>query len=194
MIRPILIIALLMGVNPALAETPDISEGEVEGLVGTKVRMVQALARHPALVEAVKRQNGGRLSLDEIRRRDDEWKESNERHSRKMRLQNTQAGDLLRKFVSRNDSFNEAFLTDNQGANVAAFPPTSDYWQGDEEKWTASFNDGQGTIFIGPPEYDESTKTYAVQVSAPVFVEQETAGVLVVGVTLDYFEDKRSKR
>ena len=191
MIRRLLVLSLLIGSVEVFAEVPEISDQEVRELIGTKVRMVQALARHPALVDAVREQNEERLSEDEIRRRDDEWKASDSRYSLKMRQQRTDAGDLLRKFVARNDAFNEAFLTDNQGANVAAFPPTSDYWQGDEEKWTASFNDGQGTVFIGPPEFDDSTKTYAVQVSAPVSIEQETVGVLVVGVTVDYFETKR---
>lgn len=194
MIRRLLVLSLLICATEAFAEVPDITDKEVQDLVGTKVRMVQALARHPALVDAVRGQNGERMSADEILKRDDEWRSSNERHSLKMRLQKTEAGDLLRNFVARNSSFNEAFLTDNQGANVAAFPPTSDYWQGDEEKWTASFNDGQGKIFIGPPEFDDSTKSYAVQVSAPVAVEEQTVGVLVVGVTLDYFETKRGNQ
>jgi hypothetical protein len=194
MIRRLLVISLLIGAADSFAEVPEITDQEVKELVGTKVRMVQALARHPALVEAVKGQNGERLSAEEVLRRDDEWKSGNERYTLKMRLQRTEAGDLLRKFVARNDSFNEAFLTDNQGANVAAFPPTSDYWQGDEEKWTASYNDGQGKIFIGPPEFDDSTKSYAVQVSAPVSVDEQTVGVLVVGVTVDYFETKRGKQ
>jgi len=194
MIRCLLMLSLLIGTTGALAQAPDITDQEVHALIGTKVRMVQALARHPALVEAVVDQNSERLSSDEILKRDDEWKSGDQRYTLKMRLQNNSAGELLGKFVARNDSFNEAFLTDSQGANVAAFPPTSDYWQGDEEKWTASFNDGQGEIFIGPAEFDDSTKTYAVQVSAPVFVEQQTIGVLVVGVTVDYFEAKRGKQ
>jgi len=194
MIRRLLVLSLLIGVSGAYAEVPEITDKEVQELVGTKVRMVQALARHPALVDAVRGQNEEHMSEEEILKRDNEWKSSNERYSLKMRLQRTEAGDLLRKFVARNDSFNEAFLTDNQGANVAAFPPTSDYWQGDEEKWTASFNDGQGKIFIGPPEFDDSTKSYAVQVSAPVSIDERTVGVLVVGVNLDYFETKLGKQ
>ncbi len=194
MFRHLLFLSILIAAVDAWAEEPRITDEEVQELIGTKVRMVQALARHPALVDAVERQNDSGLSIAEVKRRDDEWKAGNERYSLKMRLQKTEAGDLLHKFVARNESFNEAFLTDNQGANVAAYPPTSDYWQGDEEKWTASYNGGQGRIFIGPPEFDDSTKHYAVQVSAPVLVEEQTAGVLVVGVTIDYLETKRGSR
>ena len=97
----------------------------------------------------------------------------------------------LKRQVERSTSFNEAFLTDNQGANVAAFPATSDYWQGDEEKWTASFQNGNGVLFIGPLEQDESTQTLAVQVSAPVFDRGRTVGVLVVGITFTYLEARQ---
>ena len=76
---------------------------------------------------------------------------------------------------------------------MAAFPPTSDYWQGDEEKWSESFNDGEGRVFIGPLEFDESTKTTAVQISMPMIHFGETIGVLVVGVTVDYLEHKKAQ-
>ena len=106
-------------------------------------------------------------------------------------MQQNSAGKFLKRQVERSTSFNEAFLTDNQGANVAAFPATSDYWQGDEEKWTASFHNGNGILFIGPLETDQSTQTLAVQVSAPVFDRGRTIGVLVVGVTFTYLEARQ---
>jgi hypothetical protein len=83
------------------------------------------------------------------------------------------------------------FLTDNKGANVAAYPPTSDYWQGDEEKFTLSFNDGDGQVFIGPLEFDDSTKKTQVQISAPIREDNETIGVLVLGVSVDYLMTKQ---
>ena len=88
--------------------------------------------------------------------------------------------------MQNNSAIDEVFVTDNQGANVAAYPATSDYWQGDEEKWTASFNDGDGVVFIGPLEQDESTNSAQVQISVPIFNQQQTIGVLVMGVSVDY--------
>jgi hypothetical protein len=106
-------------------------------------------------------------------------------------LQTSPAGRFLKQQVQRSTSFNEAFLTDNQGANVAAFPATSDYWQGDEDKWTNAFNDGDGRVYIGGLKLDESTNTVAAQVSAPVLDRGKTIGVLVVGVTINYLQTKR---
>jgi hypothetical protein len=149
------------------------------------------MALNPKLIAAVRRQNAEKLDLNSIKQRDNDWKASKNLTPFKRSLQENGAGKMLKRYVNRNPSLNEAFLTDNQGANVAAFPATSDYWQGDEEKWTASFNEGDGKVFLGPVERDESTNTLAVQVSAPLFHQGETIGVLVVGVTFDYLNAKR---
>lgn len=174
-----------------VAAQEEMDQSELQALLKTKMRTVQHMALNPVLIEAVRRQNAEKLAINSIKERDDAWKENENLTPFKRSLQQNKAGKLLRRYVSRNSSFNEAFLTDNQGANVAAFPATSDYWQGDEEKWTASFNDGTGQMFLGPLERDESTNTVAVQVSAPLFHQGETIGVLVVGVTFDYLATKR---
>lgn len=185
-----LFLAALMVPNLVVAQE-GIDQDEIQKLLRTKMRTVQHMALNPVLIRAVRRQNAEDLGINSIKERDDDWKASKNLTPFKRSLQENSAGKLLRRFVSRNPSLNEAFLTDNQGANVAAFPPTSDYWQGDEEKWIASFNGGNGKMFLGPVERDESTNTVAVQVSAPLFHQGETIGVLVVGVTLDYLNAKR---
>lgn len=169
----------------------DIERVELEKLLRSKIRTVQHMALNPLLIRATRRQNAQSLELSEIEKRDDDWRESKGLTGFKRSLQQNSAGKLLKRYVARNDAFNEAFLTDNQGANVAAFPATSDYWQGDEEKWSESFNDGDGKIFLGPLELDQSTNIVAVQVSAPVLYQGETIGVLVVGVTVDYLTSKQ---
>ena len=168
----------------------DYSSDRLQELLKVKVRTVETLAFHPRLIAAVKQQNAESLNLTTIQERDTEWSATDGPTMLKRKLQSTSAGWVLKRLVSQNPSFNEAFLTDNQGANVAAFPATSDYWQGDEEKWTASFNEGDGKVFIGPLETDESTQTLAVQISAPVYDRDQTIGVLVVGVTFNYLDAK----
>lgn len=183
-----LAIAALPAVLPA-QETP--TQAELEALLKTKIRSVQHMALNPTVIRATRRQNDEKLSLDEIKQRDDDWNATEDLTHFKRSLQENDAGRFLKRVIGLNSSFSEAFVTDNKGANVAAFPATSDYWQGDEEKWTASFNRGSGKIFLGPLEFDESTKTYAVQISAPLFDRGQTIGVLVVGVTLDYLKAKQ---
>ena len=184
--------ALQLGTVP-MAGAQEFSQDDLANLLRVKVRTVQHMALNPVVIKAARAQNASGLSLQEIKRRDDEWKASKELNDFKMELQTNQAGSFLKRQVERSTSFNEAFLTDNQGANVAAFPATSDYWQGDEEKWTASYKKGgnSGELFIGPIEEDESTQTLAVQISAPVIDRGRTIGVLVVGVTFTYLEARR---
>lgn len=177
---------------PGLVTAQDeIDRAELQELLSTKMRTVQHMALNPVLIQAVRRQNAEKAAINIVKQLDDEWKAAEGLTPFKRSLQQSSAGQMLRRYVARNPSLNEAFLTDNQGANVAAFPATSDYWQGDEEKWTGSFNEGDGRMFLGPVERDESTNTMAVQVSAPLFHQGETIGVLVVGVTLDYLSTKR---
>lgn len=181
----------LTSLGAAAGAQEDIGESELEDLLRVKTRTVQHMALNPLLVRAVRQQNAQRLSPEEIQRRDTAWKATKEITPFKLSLQTSPAGRFLRDQVQRSTSFNEAFLTDNQGANVAAYPATSDYWQGDEEKWEASYNGGDGKIYIGALELDESTNTVAAQVSAPVLDRGKTIGVLVVGVTISYLQTKR---
>jgi hypothetical protein len=166
----------------------------VDPLLVPDIRAVQALANNPILREAVKAQNAKGATLERIKQLDDAWKKTKELTPFKRSLQEGNAGTLLKQTVTLNPSYGELFLTDNQGANVAAFPATSDYWQGDEEKFTESFKDG-GRIFVGPVEYDDSSKSVSIQISAPVFDENNRViGVLVAGIILDYVEWKQKQK
>jgi hypothetical protein len=185
------IFTILTLVATASGAQQDISGSELEELLHVKVRTVQHMALNPLLVRAVRQQNASGLTPEEIARREKAWRATKELTPFKLSLQTSPAGRFLKQQVQRSTSFNEAFLTDNQGANVAAFPATSDYWQGDEDKWTNSFNDGDGRIYIGGLKLDESTNTVAAQVSAPVLDRGKTIGVLVVGVTINYLQTKR---
>jgi len=175
----------------AASAQQDIGESELRDLLRVKVRTVQHMALNPLLIRAVRQQNAARLTPEEVTRRDKAWRATKELTPFKLSLQTSPAGRFLRGQIERSTSFNEAFLTDDQGANVAAFPATSDYWQGDEDKWGNSFNGGTGRIYIGALELDESTNTVAAQVSAPVLDRGKTIGVLIVGVTINYLQTKR---
>ncbi len=190
MFRKIIFIYLL--VIPGLVTAQEFSQEEIEELLEVKIRYARHMAFNPSIVRAVESQNGQQLALAEIKRRDDEWKNADGKPIDLIKniTQNSVAQYFQRR-VENNDAIDEVFLTDNQGANVAAFPPTSDYWQGDEEKWTASYNNGNGLVFIGPLEYDESTRKTQVQISAPIFSRDQTIGVLVLGVSVDYLKDKQ---
>lgn len=64
--------------------------------------------------------------------------------------------------------FTEIFIMDKFGLNVGQSSVTSDYWQGDEDKFQKTFQVGPEAVFIDEPEYHEETKTWRVQVNLTI--------------------------
>lgn len=62
-------------------------------------------------------------------------------------------------------SVTEIFVMDNLGLNVAQSAVTSDYWQGDEAKFTKTYAMGADAVHVSEIEFDESTQSYQAQVS-----------------------------
>ena len=91
-----------------------------------------------------------------------------------------EVAEELREYTGKFTDHVEVFVTDKYGANVGATNRTSDYYQADEKWWQGAYNAGQGGVYIGQPEYDESSATYAVNVAIPVQAHgtPEVIGVL----------------
>ena len=75
---------------------------------------------------------------------------------------------------------------DNQGALVAATDKTSDYWQGDEDKFSHPFT--TGSMLVSEVEFDTSAQAYLVQISVPVKDGDKVIGAITFGINLDEFE------
>ena len=98
------------------------------------------------------------------------------------------ASDFLR--ARRDESgglYTEVFVMDARGLNAAASDVTSDYWQGDEDKWQQTFAVGPHAVHISEVELDESTQTYQSQVSLAIADPATGApiGAVTVGVNLE---------
>ena len=83
----------------------------------------------------------------------------------------------------------EVFVMDARGLNVATSAVTSDYWQGDEAKFTQTYPMGAGAMHVSEVEYDESTQTYQAQVSLSIADPQsgEVIGAVTFGVNAQAF-------
>ena len=64
--------------------------------------------------------------------------------------------------------FTEIFIMVKFGLNVGQSSVTSDYWQGDEDKFQKTFQAGPDAVFIDEPEYHDETKTWRVQVNLTI--------------------------
>ena len=142
----------------------------------------------PVIVAAVKAENAKGKSLAEIKAEDEKWKTTPGIAEYMQAMMDSECGQRLQAIQKSNAYFAEIFVMDNQGANVAMSDKTSDYWQGDEDKFIESYKGGDGAIHIGDVEFDDSAQAYLVQVSVPVKDGDSVIGAITFGVDVDEIE------
>lgn len=141
-------------------------------------------AADPVIVKAVQEQNAQGLTLAKIQEVDKAWMETTDAHKEPTAFMKSIASNTAAKRLAKLEKpyMVEFILTDNQGANVAVTGMTSDYWQGDEPKFSNAFANGKGEIYIARPQKDKSTGEVISQVSVPVMSDGKAIGTLTVGV------------
>ena len=176
-------LAILLTAAPALA-TDDFTPA----LQAYMASDIASWAADPALVGAIAAQNAvtGGYDQAKIDALDQEWQASVGAGDNALvsSVLTGPAADFLRaKVAASGGKITEAFVTDAKGLNVAASDPTSDYWQGDEDKFLKVFPAPDGA-FISEVEMDESTQRYQGQISLTITDPATGAaiGTLTVGV------------
>lgn len=138
-------------------------------------------------VNAANQDNAGRTQ-EIINKIDEEWKKSDRVTEFMMKFLTNDAAGFIKDRVKKSEGkYTEIFIMDNQGCNVAMSSKTSDFWQGDEDKFQKSYNDGNGAVFVDRVEFDESTKTSQAQVSLPILdpSTKKVIGAVTIGVDVD---------
>ena len=101
-------------------------------------------------------------------------------------LSNPVSAYLTRVQAHSKGLYGEIFIMNDKGVNVGQSTITSDYWQGDEMKWQATFLLGYGAVFIDEPEKNEATNTWVVQYNVAISDESEEAiGAATFEISLD---------
>lgn len=153
---------------------------------------IRSWSADPALIAAITAANTERAAFDQamIDAADTAWRaEVGQADTPTITpILTNAAADFLRAQVDGSGGkITEAFITDAMGLNVAVSAPTSDMWQGDEDKFTAVFPAGAEGFLFGEVELDESTQTYQSQISVAI-VDPATGaviGTMTVGVNAD---------
>lgn len=140
------------------------------------------------IVKAVKAENAKGKTLDQVKEQDKKWRDTPGIADFMKALMESECGKHLLDIQKSKPYFAEIFVMDNLGGNVAMTDKTSDYWQGDEDKFTKSYNGGKGGIHISDVEFDDSTQAYLVQVSVPVKDGAKVIGAITFGVDVDQIE------
>jgi hypothetical protein len=156
-----------------------------ERIVQTHIDHLRRIAAEPLLVQAVKNANDtGWQTQQQIEQKDVRWRQTKGVDDPMIQAHlDNPCADLLRQEQKRNPNYVELFVMDNKGCIVAESDKTSDFWQGDEAKWIECYNAGNGRVYVGDVEYDQSTRLYVIQISLPVYDERNTIGAMTVSVS-----------
>lgn len=178
---------MLLSALPAGAE--EAYEAPVKAFIEENVR---PWLSDPVLVDAIKAQNAANATLTQadVDALDQKWRAETESDAKPMIdgvLATPLSAFLKSKQEASSDLITEVFVTDNKGLNVGQSDVTSDYWQGDEAKWSKSFGAGPDGLFVDEAEKDESTQMLQSQASVAIKdpASGEAIGAITVGINLD---------
>lgn len=172
---------LTSNIGTNLANLATARSSEIALAVDRELFALKSLAQNQAL-EGMARAatDSPQIGQAEIDRLDQQWraadKANNDSDPLVARVLNNDVADQLRKYRDRFPELVEVFLTDLQGLSVATTNRTSDYLQSDEDWWQIAYRDGQ---YIGQPEYDDSSKTIAMNMAVTV---RENGKGRIVGI------------
>lgn len=174
----ILFFALLIAAATAQAQ-PKPPAAELDPATQATVEHLRTWTRDATILGAVREQNALNVPLSRIRSIDISWMTATEPDARMQTLLKNPCAKSLQASTAARAGYREAFVMDNQGALVCMTRKTSDYWQGDEDKWTKPFVEGRAA-FVDEPAFDASSATYAVQLSVPVAEGAKRIGALTL--------------
>jgi hypothetical protein len=186
---------LAIGMLAALLLTGGIASAQdnefAEPLTALAQGELKEIAANPVLVAAIMAQNATTSGYDQARidELDTQWRAEVDAASKPLidaTLANEASVYLAKVQEESGGKFTEIIATDARGLNAAQSTISSDYWQGDEDKFTKSFGAGADAVFLGEVEQDESTQTFQSQVSVTVVDPANGApiGSITVGVDL----------
>lgn len=168
--RTMVLGAALLPATQAIAETSGPGAGRVDARV---IEMVRGYLASDIVQMSVKDQNRkySNRTDAEINVLDDKWRKETEAKAKPLisaTLSNPLSAYLTRIQSNSNGLFTEIFVMDDKGMNVGQSSISSDYWQGDEDKWQKTYLEGVGTVFIDAPEFDANLKASVVQLNLSV--------------------------
>jgi len=138
--------------------TPELIE-EMRGIIGAEIVQVSVDAQNKRLVG---------LDQQKIDTLDNQWKA--EREAADKPLIAATLSSPLSVYLARVQGkslglYAEIFVMDQNGLNVGQSSVTSDFWQGDEDKFQKTFDVADDAMFVDEAEWDDEAKIWRNQVS-----------------------------
>ncbi|MDJ0936261.1 MAG: hypothetical protein QNJ06_03970 [Kiloniellales bacterium] len=168
------------------------AEQHVEPMKNFANATVKQWISEPVMISAIKAQNDryANLTQSQIDGMDIQWRTETVL-SRKPLINQVSGNPLSKRLMelkaATNGVVTEIFVMDNRGMNVAISDVTSDYWQGDEDKWQKTFLVGPGTVFVDAVEHDASTDSFQSQLSMSISdpATGQVIGAITLGINVD---------
>jgi len=176
------LLILLLASSFAVTKAEEASPAQLKVMAD---KDLMPLLQHKAILEAISAQNKKKLSLKKIEAIDTKWIRTAGYDDFMRKLMTNDCANILKKAMKKYNYILEAFIVDAQGAIVCMLDKTSDYWQGDEAKFTKAFNNGKGEVFIDKVRFDESAQAYTSQISLPIVKDKKVIGVGTFGVNVN---------
>jgi hypothetical protein len=164
-----------------LAQNAEYTAATVDAYVFRRILDASVLGRVPDVRRAAALGNAAPFDRAAAQNRDKQWQADPAAADRNALLQSS-ASQFLADIVGHDPIYREILVTDRQGRLVAASNVTSDYYQADEDWWTASFDGGRGRVIVSDVRRDESAGVYAFEIAVPVPAPagEEVAGVMKI--------------
>jgi hypothetical protein len=188
-----IVIAIFTAALAAVPANAQPTASEVDAAIRAEVEVFRSWTQNPQIHAAVRDQSAQKTPISRIRAVDMSWVGEEKLNPRMQVLLSNPCAKSLLTLTGAWPGYREAFVMDNQGALVCMTRKTTDYWQGDEDKWQKSWAEGKGAVYVGPPEEDESTGTMLTHVSVPVMDGGKAIGVLTVGVDRELLRKRMTK-
>jgi hypothetical protein len=184
---------VLLAITPVIPASPKLDPA-LSAQLKARVAVVQQWASDPIVVQAVREANRNPRTMEEIETINRAWEAATGVTEFMRTLIDHPAARRLKELRSSSPEIQEAFLTDELGANVAITNKTSDFYQGDEVQFLEAFNQGKGGVHIGELSLDESIHSYSIHVGVPIVDQERAIGVLLAAVNVEKLKQKTPAR
>ncbi|HFQ93049.1 MAG TPA: GAF domain-containing protein, partial [Anaerolineae bacterium] len=164
----------------------------VSKLLGQQVSVLQALSLDSTLRNLVYNQDVNYSGseeeiLNEILNLDMQWVSSPNDAAIISRSMNNAATSTLLAFQYAFPEHLDMLVADQYGAIAGSTYQAPRYYLGDEAWWQVAYNDGQGGVYIGEPEFDPAVGAVTLPIAVPIYTADTNSvlGVLHTSYSLD---------
>lgn len=187
-----LIASAAMALAVGLAVSPASANEFRPQLEALMAQDVQPWLADAVVIDAIKAANDRHAALTEaeIEGLDQQWRSEVDAGSGPLMddvLTSELSAFLSERKTEMDGKVSEMFVMDNRGLNVGQSDVTSDYWQGDEDKWQKTFQVGPDAVYVDEVEFDDSAQAFLSQISRTIVdpATGEAIGAITVGVNVE---------